>query len=162
MTKRDPIKIRLELARGHWLLGEHEESLACLERLVAAQPHAEGLAELIDELLAGTAVGIAPELAGRLTSLHGDLSDAGIEAAPPGPVSPFATATMARLLAEQGHADRAAAVAAEVLRGNPDSPDAREILERTQGDDDPRLRVVERLEHWLERIRLHGRREAQA
>jgi hypothetical protein len=153
---RDTTKIRLDLARGHWALAEHEEALTSLERLADAEPAAEGLAGLVDQLLAEAEAGggVDREVARRLAALRRELPRSGTVVPPDG--SPLATETLARLLADQGHAGPAVAVAQQVLRARPDSPGARRIVEGASGG------AIDRLERWLERIRRHASGEARA
>jgi hypothetical protein len=51
LSSKSAAKIRMDLARGHAALGEHVEALVCVERAVREQSSADGLLELIDELI---------------------------------------------------------------------------------------------------------------
>lgn len=151
-------RTRLELARGHWSLGEREEALVCLERLAATDPEAEGLAALVDELHAELGIEGPADLAERFGALARQLE-------PPQPLapaadSPLVTGTLASLLVEQGHAEQALAVAEGVLRSRPDDPRALAVRERLRGDQSQR--ILERLETWLANIERAKRGSAPA
>jgi hypothetical protein len=151
-------RTRLELARGHWSLGECDEAVLCLERLAAADPGAEGLAALLQELREDLAV--TPDaLSERIDALVRRLPPA--EPIAPAPESPLATGTLAGLLAEQGHGAAALEVAEGVLRARPDDQRALAVREQVHGV--RTRRALERLERWLGEIeRIRRRREAQA
>jgi tetratricopeptide (TPR) repeat protein len=150
-------KIRLDLARGHWSLGELDEAVSCLERAVETDLDSQDLRALIDELLSQAEAEGSVGAASRLAVLRRDLRDAASPIAEPG--SPLATGTMAQLLAEQGHVPQALAVAEQVLRSDPEHAGAREVQERARSDH--HRAAIERLEHWLELIQRH-KREAHA
>ena len=151
-------RIRLELARGHWSLGEREEALVCLERLAASEPEAEGLGALVEELHAELASEGPAELVERFAALARLLEPP--EAIAPAVDSPLVTGTLASLLVEQGHAEQALAVAEGVLRSRPDDPRALAVRERLRGSQTQR--IVERLESWLARIERSKRGSAPA
>lgn len=151
-------RTRLELARGHWSLGEREEALVCLERLASAEPRSPGLADLVGEWSSEVDADGPPDLAGRFSALAQELR-------PPQPIapaadSPLVTGTIASLLVEQGHAEQALAVAEGVLRSRPDDPRALAVRERLLGGPVPR--IVERLERWLANIERAKRGSAPA
>jgi hypothetical protein len=148
-------RTRLELARGHWSLGEHEEALVCLERLEESDPQAAGLAALVEELRDDPSAGAPADVAERLEALARRLN-------PPAPIaplpgSPLATGTLASLLVDQGHGAAALAVAEDVLRARPDDVRALAVRERVRGGQPQR--ALERLERWLGQIERRRRRE---
>jgi hypothetical protein len=49
---KSPVEIRMELARGHFLVGEPAHALAALEAAVREDPRHPGLRALIEELMA--------------------------------------------------------------------------------------------------------------
>jgi tetratricopeptide (TPR) repeat protein len=130
MSARDATQLRVELARGHWQLGERAEAVACLERAAEAGAPADALLPLVIAGLDELDGAGEDELATRLASLRARLAPA---SAPPEPApvpAPIATPTLARLLAEQGHAEKALAVADQVLRRN--ANDERALAVRAQ------------------------------
>ena len=149
-------KTRLELARGHWSLGEREEAVVCLERLADADPGAQGLVPLIEELREDCGAQSAAACGARLEALARRLAPA--EPIAPAPGSPLATGTLASLLVDQGHGAAALAVAEDVLRARPDDARALAVRERVRGGGQPR-RALERLERWLGDIERLRRRE---
>lgn len=111
-------ELRLSIAKGHWALGEHDEALGALERAASEDPTCDTLREFVAELDSDLLRG---PLAERLAALRGAL------ATPPAAsddvddaVPRLSTPTLAQLLADQGHADKALRVADAVLRRNPD------------------------------------------
>jgi hypothetical protein len=171
MTKQDATRIRVELARGHWQLGERVEAVACLERGVSGAPLQPGLLTLVESCLEDLESGGAEDLALRLGVLRAQILDAqdghSAEAVP----APLATPTVARLLAEQGHPEKALAVADDVLRRNPGDERAlavRASLARPTAPARPPVsarphpksnaRVIAELERWLGVLarRKHG------
>jgi hypothetical protein len=157
-------RTRLELARGHWSLGEHGEALACLERLADADPHVEGLAALIEELRSD-AVAVPDDVSQRLRGLEQRVHPARPIAPPSG--SPLVTGTLASLLVDQGHAAEALAIAEDVLRERPGDARALAVRERVRGPErgacsDPSRGAIERLEKWLAAIQRLKRGEARA
>jgi hypothetical protein len=144
-------RTRLELARGHWSLGEREEALICLERLADSDLQAEGLAALVEELREDP---LEASVAERLEQLARRLNPP--EPIAPQPGSPLATGTLASLLVDQGHGAAALAVAENVLRARPDDARALAVRERVRGGPQ---RSIERLERWLGDIERLRRRE---
>jgi hypothetical protein len=151
-------RTRLELARGHWSLGEREEALLCLERLAGAEPEAEGLAPLVEELRREPGLGAEGALGERFAALARRLQPP--EPIAPAPGSPLATGTLASLLVEQGHREQALAVAEGVLRDRPDDARALAVRERVRGGHTQRS--LARLERWLGNLERLKRRGAQA
>ncbi len=90
MTDKSHTRIRLELAEGHWALGEHDDALACLERI--EEPCDEIRSLLAALLESETDAGARA----RLTEALGPHQ---------GPSPALATPTMAALLEEQGHGE---------------------------------------------------------
>ncbi len=130
MSAKDATQLRVELARGHWQLGERAEAILCLERAAEAGAPAEALLPLVAAGLDELDGSSEDELGARLARLHARLVPAHRppEAVPvPGPL---ATPTLAKLLAEQGHAEKALAVADQVLRRN--ANDERALAVRAQ------------------------------
>ena len=151
-------RTRLELARGHWSLGEQDESLVCLERLAAAEPEAAGLAGLVEELRGELGSQDAGGIGMRLAALARRLQ--ALEPVAPRAGSPLVTGTLASLLVEQGHTEQALAVAEDVLRARPDDAHALAVRERVRGG--PAQRALDRLERWLGNIERLKRGSAQA
>ncbi len=166
MSTKDPTQLRIEVARGHWSLGEHAEAVACLERAVGKvsdhNPLMVLVGTLLDDVAAGPVVDRLIAVRDRLLGCMEDEADFEVpaEASPPeGPIldaepltdlgaipASAATPTMAQLLADQGHADSARAVAEDALRRNP--TDARALAVRNSLNPDPRARTIARLERW--------------
>lgn len=165
MTEKSATEIRLDLARGHRALGEHDEAVACLERCASADESGElhefatgyvndlherghrASAERLARLLA------AWDEAARQSEL--DDSDDDVTRAIGGPA--LATPTLAALLADQGHTARALAVAEDALRLRPGDPRARALAEglraaQPEAFQDPGSCVSE-LERWLKNAR---------
>jgi len=165
MSANEATRIRVELARGHWQLGERSEAIACLERAAAAVPLYDGLLARVESCLEDLESGGAEELALRLAALRAQVLDAQDEHSAVAMPAPLATSTVARLLAEQGHPERARAVADDVLRRNPG--DARALAVRAslekprpaiRSQSSSNARVVTELERWLANLarRNHG------
>jgi tetratricopeptide (TPR) repeat protein len=164
MSANETTRIRVDLARGHWQIGERVEAIACLERAAADLPLYDGLLAQVEVCLEDLEAGGAEELALRLAALHAQILDAVDENSAEAMPAPVATSTVARLLAEQGHPERALAVAADVLRRNPGDARAlavRASLEKTQPARRPPVRnasLIANLERWLANLarRKHG------
>jgi len=164
MSANEATRIRVNLARGHWQIGERVEAIACLERAAADLPLYDGLLAQVDVCLEDLEGGGAEELALRLAALHARILDAVDEHSAEAMPAPLATSTVARLLAEQGHPERALAVAADVLRRNPGDERAlavRASLEKTQPatrKQVPNPSLIAVLERWLANLarRKHG------
>jgi hypothetical protein len=142
-------RTRLELARGHWSLGEPAEALLCLERLVAVEPAAEGLSELLEDLRDELGLSGPDDLRERLAALEKRVRRP--EPVVPPASSPLATGTLASLFVDQGHAVQGLALARDVLRERPEDARARQVFERVHVE--RTQRVIERLERWLAGIR---------
>jgi len=148
-----PLEIRLQLARGHWSLDERDEAIECLTRAAAQDPRHEGLVELVDKFV------LECDDA-RLTALQEHLfAGTGSDDEPP---SPMHTATMAELLADQGHDERALRVAEDVLQRDPTDERAQAVQQRLKRPEPVQSMRTAALERWLERIRERGRRGVEA
>jgi tetratricopeptide (TPR) repeat protein len=130
MSAKDATQLRVELARGHWQLGERAEAILCLERAAEAGAPGEALLAIVDAGLDELEGSADDALAARLARLRERLVPAAepVDAAPV--PAPLATPTLAKLLAEQGHAEKALAVADQVLRRN--ANDERALAVRAQ------------------------------
>jgi tetratricopeptide (TPR) repeat protein len=143
-------EIRLELVRGHWSLGEYEEALTCVGRAVEYDPEDPQLIEVLDQLISESELqpvpsGIPAQLAEfRERITLADPSQGELE---------LATVTMAELLEQQGHPERAAEVAEEVLRRQPDEDRAQQLLARLTAELGARDHVLTELERWLSNAR---------
>jgi tetratricopeptide (TPR) repeat protein len=169
MTDLSRAMLRLDVARGHWQLGEREEALASLERLLGEELSAEIEAELD---AAAADFGAEPRAAHLLAEVRTRLARAteaddeialeveDEDASEPFPVTP----TMAELLESQGHPEKALRMAEDVLRRRPDDERALAIRDRLSGRPDPRRARdggVAGLERWLDKI-VQLRREREA
>jgi tetratricopeptide (TPR) repeat protein len=155
MSAKDATQLRLELARGHWQLGERLEAVVCLERAFDGGASAEALLSLVDAGLDEIEGAGEDELAARLGRLRARLAPIEEPDEPTLVPAPLATSTLAKLLADQGHAEKALAVADQVLRRN--ANDERALAVRAQlarpkpsgsagGGNDSRVRELSR---WL-------------
>lgn len=156
MSVDESTRIRIDLARGHWQIGERDDAVVCVERAAAAAPLHEGLLALVESCLEDLESGGSEELALRLAALRAKILDAQDELSSAAMPAPLATPTVARLLAEQGHPEQALLIAADVLRRNPDDARAlavRASLERPAAPERMASgrngRIVAELERWL-------------
>jgi tetratricopeptide (TPR) repeat protein len=165
VTAKDPLQMRLELARMHWALGEHGDALAALERCAGLDPAHDALLQLVDGCLEELEAGHAVDVASRLARLRAKLIEAHDAKQQEELPAKLATPTLARLLAEQGHAQKALAVADDLVRRNPKDERAlavRASLTRTPEPPARHGRVIAELERWLARLtarkteRKHG------
>jgi tetratricopeptide (TPR) repeat protein len=146
----------MELARGHWALEEFDEAIECVLRVIADEPQAPGLAEMVAKFA-------LESHDSRLAAAHEALSlHEGSRNR-----SPLHTATMATLLAEQGHESQALQVASDAVHRNPEDERAREVHERlAKTAPDPRAAgkraQIDELERWLVRIRERRHRGVDA
>lgn len=154
MSVKQPAEIRMELARLHWELQEYGEAVDCLERVVRDGLASDKLRSRLESHLAESSeIGVAPEVVHRIRSVLdkvGSVRDGG-QGFQPG--SPIATPTLARLLADQGHADKALAVAAGLLEQNPDDERALAVKAELGLASAPRQRVIDELSRWLANAR---------
>ena len=153
MSDSAPAEIRLQLARGHWSLDERDEAIECLTRAAAGDPGLDGLAELVDKFALECD---DPRLAALQEHLF---TGVGADEEPP---SPMHTATMAELLADQGHEARALRVAEDVLHRNPQDERAQAVQQRLTRTEPGQAKKAAVLERWLERIRERGHKGVQA
>lgn len=153
---KDRVQIRMEVARGHWALAERDQALNCLERAVREEPTYPGLRDLIEEMLseanATTSLGVSNE---RLLRMLDEIDHRWMGAVAEDPVPAIATATLAQLLADQGHTERALRVAQDVLRANPGDERARAVRARLRPMRNQR--IIRELERWLENSRNRRR-----
>ncbi len=153
MNDSGPAEIRLQLARSHWSLGERDEAIECLLRAAAEDAGRDGLVELVDKFA------LESDDA-RLAALQDQLcSGAAPDEEPP---SPLHTATMAELLADQGHEARALRVAEDVLSRNPGDERAQAVQQRLKRPAAGHSKKAAALERWLGRIRERGHRGVEA
>lgn len=152
----ETVGIRLDLARGHWSLGEHDEAVDCLERALeqdpASMPALELLESILDEL--AEVPPATPDLETRLRGLRVRCSEI-LPAEqslrdPVAALSPsLATPTMAALLADQGHTERAFEFAQDLLRRDPSDERAAAVHERLRPAGARGRREIAVLERWL-------------
>ena len=166
---KDPAKMRLELARVHWALGERAEAIGALERAATQMSDPDALLGLVDGCLEELEAGDAVDLAARLAGLRARAVEA-IEARESADLpAPLETPTLAKLFAEQGHADKARAVTDSLLRRNPGDRRALAVRESLQAvpaaaaaapakrrAPQRNTRIVAELERWLGNL---GRRK---
>jgi tetratricopeptide (TPR) repeat protein len=169
MRGNNSFEVRLELAQGHWKIGEYEEALQCLERALedaSGDPQDPRLAELAstlaNDLTYHAGSDASEDLRDRLYRVVEAASE--VEELSGG----IATPTLAELLAEQGHSEKALRVAEDVLRKNPDDRRAWAVRERLQpgvAPDAPEPvpppapgadAVIAELERWLGNVRKRG------
>lgn len=157
------IEKRLQIARLHWELGEHGDALECLERAVDECLPSPELRARLASFLAELAVHeTSPQIGEQLRQVLEQLDPPENAREEPEPVSSIATPTLARLLAEQGHADKALAVAARLLEQNPADERALAVKARLAGESGSNEKVIDELSRWLgnARRRRQGRAEA--
>jgi len=145
--------MRLELARAHWALGERADAVTALERAAQQSVDPDALLGLVDACLEELEAGDAVDLAARLAGLRARAVEA-LEARDNADLpAPLASPTLAKLLADQGHAEKALAVADDLLRRNP--ADARALAVREAITARParaaktHARAIAELERWL-------------
>ena len=154
--------IRLDLSRGHWALGEFEEAVIALERRALEGPLDETVLELanrfLDDLGGANAEG---SLADRLRRLVEQASPEVLDPLDALPSPTLTTATMAEVLAGQGHSDQALEIAKDVLRRNPDDSRAKTLEGNLSGGPDVDHALIAELERWLANAtRRAGRSQA--
>ncbi len=155
MSELGRAEARVQIARGHWSLGESEEALAALDRAIAENASHPPLREFLDAI--ALEVGDDP-LAERLRALRAKLETGGrAPSAEAGPASDgmpsLSTSTLAELLADQGHAEQALRVAEDVLRRDPEDTRAQAVRGRLQPKRSARERQIAELERWLANLR---------
>lgn len=163
--ERSPSEIRMDLARGHWALGEHDDAIFCLERIVEEEPSTQGLLELGESFMTELAgLSFQALLVDRLNDLCRRVVESQGEPRAENPN--LATSTLAELLEDQGHAQRALQVAEDVLARNPDDERARAVRGRLLAKAEPeapssRRQQLAELERWLETLSQRPRQTAQ-
>ena len=151
MSLKSPVQIRRELAEGHWQLGEHRQAISCLRLALEAEPDDPALHELLERFLTEAEQGVASvRNLEALTQL----------VQPPARVRPSATAsepgfaittpTMAELLEQQGHQERALEIAEGVLSKNPHDARALAVCDRLR----PPARPVSKAKAYKHQIRV--------
>ena len=143
--------LRLQVAQGHFALGEFDEAFAALSRGLDEAPDYPPIAEFVQtiegeppdarlaEQLAGLRARVAPVPSVEI-ELDQEVDDA---------IPTLSSSTLAELLAQQGHARKALRVAEEVLRRNPEDERARAVRERLRAPRRERERWIAELERWL-------------
>ncbi|HTO53546.1 MAG TPA: hypothetical protein VMR50_09185 [Myxococcota bacterium] len=153
-SSKNSATLRLELARMHWALGERAEAVGALEKNGQALGDPESLLALVDEYLEELEAGDAVDLAARLAGLRARAVEA-LEARDSAELPPpLVTPTVARLLADQGHSEKALAVTDDLLRRNPRDVRARAVRDALTAKperprDENHAPVIEELERWL-------------
>jgi tetratricopeptide (TPR) repeat protein len=172
MRGHNSFEVRLELAQGHWKIGEYEEALQCLERALedaSGDPQDPRLAELASQLANDLTYHAGSDASQELRTRLYRVVEAASEVEELS--GSIATPTLAELLAEQGYSEKALRVAQDVLRKNPDDQRAWAVRDRLQaggplaeaGDRPSRPAgadtVIEELERWLGNLRRRGAEE---
>jgi len=158
LTQKSPVLIRLDIVRNHLMLGEADEALQNLEKVIASDPDEPELLALLGE--PETARVIPADALRELESrFHGPGRGADV-AETLGP--PLTTPTMAQLLAEQGHSEKALQVAEEVLRRDPEDERARAVHSALTDGSGARGARIKPLERWLAQIRRRRQGDACA
>ncbi len=156
---KSPIRIRLALVEGHWTLEEHDQALECLRRARAAEPEEPAIEALVDRFLGEVEEGKAPAgLRAVLEGMKRAPEPPSMPALDPGPA--LATPTMAELLEQQGHAEKALEVAERALARNPGEARALAVRNRLSPAPSPHERQIAVLETWLGYYRARARGEA--
>ncbi len=161
MNATQSLEIRLELARLHWELGEYGEAVKCLERAVLDGPVESVLRPRLKAYLSEAAESkVAPDIVDRIKVALAKVDSSTEQDFKPS--SPIATPTLARLLADQGHADKALAVTTGLLEQNPDDERALAVRAEISESTASKRKLVDELSSWLEnaRRRRQGRTEA--
>jgi hypothetical protein len=152
---KDPALMRLELARMHWALGERAEAVTVLERCAREQADPEVLLDTVDACLEELEAGDAADLAARLAKLRARAVEAFEARENEDLPAPLETPTLAKLLADQGHSEKALAVADNLLRRNPGDTRALAVREslttmpRPAAGKKRHTRTIAELERWL-------------
>jgi len=150
VTDSQSAKIRIELARGHLVLEELEETLHCLERALENDPTVPGLDELVAELARACRAAGSPWLR-AVEELRGRRH------AEPAPAAP------APVVYEIPRAETPAGAHAIPLDWDSDPADPAAPIDASEAEDDPeRIAHVARLESWLGRVRARYAKEGAA
>jgi len=138
----------------HWALGERAEAVSALERCARENSDPEALLDIVDGCLEELEAGDAADVAARLAGLRARAVEA-FEARENADLpAPLETPTLAKLLADQGHAEKALAVADNLLRRNPGDARALAVRESLTITAKParsktHTRTIAELERWL-------------
>ncbi len=160
---KNAIQIRLELVAGHWCLGEHDQALACLSRAIDTEPNEPRIGKLVNRLLAEVEQGAAgAEVREVLEHLKARVACEAALAQPVEAGFALATPTMAELLEQQGHRERALQVAQDVLRRRPGDARALAVRKRLCPRSEPHEQQIAVLERWLDYFRHRRQGEARA
>ncbi len=161
MSAEQPLEIRLKIARLHWELQEYDEALSCLERAVNGAPVPDELRSELEACL-GKAddVGASPLLVARIRRAMGAQDPLAVRDFEPS--SPLATPTLARLLAKQGHADKALSVTKSLLEQNPDDERALAVKAELSTGSARDQNMIDELSRWLANARRLGQRRTHA
>lgn len=154
--------IRVELSKGHWALGEFEDAVIALERRALEGPVEDALLEVANRFLADLGGDDADgALADRLRRLVEQATPEVLEPVGALPSPTLTTATMAEVLAGQGHNNQALEIAKDVLRRNPDDARAKALKGNLSTDGEPAdPLLIQELERWLETARRRAARLA--
>ncbi len=157
----EPLEIRLKIACLHWELQEYDEALSCLERAVNGATVPDPLRSRLEAYLAkADEAGASPLLVARVRRAMGaedSLVERDFE-----PSSPLATPTLARLLAKQGHADKALAVTTSLLQQNPDNERALAVKVELSIGSARDQNVIDEFSRWLANARRLGQARTHA
>ncbi len=159
--------IRLQVAQGHWALGEQAEALAALDRAAREDPTSQGLLDWIeairDEACEGPVAryveALQEQLLPTFRAVESPDSAPGEAAGFPRRDELPATPTLAELLADQGHRDRALQVTDDVLRDNPANERALAVRARLQVRSPAGGGALATLERWLANLERRKPRE---
>jgi tetratricopeptide (TPR) repeat protein len=158
VTQKSAVLIRLDIVRNHLALGESEEALHNLGKAISDDPEEPELLALLEQ--PETAL-VLPAEGLKALKERVRASQCGDEAAESlGP--PLATPTMAQLLADQGHSEKALQVAEDVLRRDPEDERARAVKSALRDASGACSARIEPLERWLAQIRRRRQEDACA
>lgn len=160
-------EIRLQVAQGHWTLGEQAEALAALDRAAREDPTSQALLDWIDAIrdevregpVARYVEALQAQLLPTFRAVEAPESVRGEAADLPRRDELPATPTLAELLADQGHRDRALQVTDDVLRDNPANERALAVRARLQARSPAGDRTLRTLERWLANLERRKPRE---
>ena len=153
-------RIRLALAEGHWTLKEHDQALECLRRAQDAEPGEPAIEALADRFLGELEEGKAPAgLRAVLEGIKRAPEPASLPLLDPGPA--LETPTMAELLEQQGHPEKALEVAERALARNPGEARALAVRSRLSPAPPPHAGQIKVLQTWLDYFRAREGEEAQ-
>src|SRR5262249_11169657 len=140
----------------HWALVERAEAVGVLERCAREKADPEALLDAVDGCLEELEAGDAADLAARLAKLRAKAVEAFEARENAHPPAPLETPTLAKSRADQGHPEKALAVADNLLRRNPGDARALAVKEslvtaapRQSHTKNSHKRTVAELERWL-------------